>query len=94
MPAKPTTGGIHVEGDVSGTIVYGDGNRITTTHHAGVSMPGEGRPPHEQNLQDISATDNGNVYAVTQGTMHVTVNRHDRHDDGQDGQDSQDNEEC
>jgi len=81
MPAKPTPGGIHIKGDVSGTIVQGDGNHVTT-HRVDASTPAESRPPHQQN----SAEDHGTVYAVTHGTMHITANRYD-------SQGSQDTEE-
>ncbi|MEY9862947.1 hypothetical protein ABH935_008595 [Catenulispora sp. GAS73] len=47
-----------------GTIIYGDHNSVTMTHQT----PTESR-------QRNSAENNGTVYAVTEGTMHVTVNQ-------------------
>lgn len=76
MSQKPKSDGIHVKGDVSGVIVYGNGNRVTAS---GADAPRpEGKTlPHQQN----SAEDHGNVYAVTRGTMNVTVNHYDDQDD-------------
>jgi hypothetical protein len=64
MPAESTHGDIHT-GDVSGTFVVGDNNRVTnTTPHP------EQPQPHQQS----SAEDQAAVFAVQHGTMHVTYN--------------------
>ncbi|MFD3558175.1 hypothetical protein ACFWVU_00665 [Streptomyces sp. NPDC058686] len=62
MPAESTHGDIHT-GDVSGTFVVGDNNRVTTT-----------TCPPEQPQQQNSAEDQAAVFAVGHGTMHVTYN--------------------
>jgi hypothetical protein len=77
MPKKSTSGGIHVDGDVSGVIVYGDDNTVTT-HQKEAPTPAENRP-HQENR----AEDSGTVYAVTHGTMNITV-KHE-HDDEESG---------
>lgn len=66
MPAESTHGDIHT-GDVSGTFVVGDNNRVTnTTRHPEQSQP--------QPQQQSSAEDQAAVFAVQDGTMHVTYN--------------------
>ncbi|WP_406440807.1 hypothetical protein OHB00_35015 [Streptomyces sp. NBC_00631] len=64
MPAESTHGDIHT-GDVSGTFVVGDNNRVTNTTR---------RPEQEQSQprQQNSAADQAAVFAVEHGTMHVT----------------------
>ncbi|MDH6130943.1 hypothetical protein P3T37_000310 [Kitasatospora sp. MAA4] len=64
MPTESTPRDIHA-GDVSGTFVVGDNNRVTNTTH-GPEQP----QPHQQN----SAEDQAAVFAVEHGTMHVTYN--------------------
>lgn len=65
MPAESTHGDIHT-GDVSGTFVVGDNNRVTnTTRH-----PEQPQPQPQQS----SAEDQAAVFAVQHGTMHVTYN--------------------
>ncbi|MER5640553.1 hypothetical protein ABT095_26845 [Kitasatospora sp. NPDC002227] len=70
MPSDPTPTDIHT-GDVSGTFIVGDNNRVTnTTHH-----PEEPQPiPRQLN----SAEDQAAVFAVEHGTMHVTYNTTER----------------
>ncbi|WP_217547689.1 hypothetical protein [Streptomyces sp. GbtcB6] len=64
MPKESAHGDIHT-GDVSGTFVVGDNNRVTnTTRH----------PERPQPQQQISAEDQAAVFAVQDGTMHVTYN--------------------
>lgn len=65
MPTESTPGNIHV-GDVSGTFIVGDDNHVTntTTPHPEQPQP----QPRQQN----SAEDRAAVFAVEQGTMHVT----------------------
>ncbi|MDH6139159.1 hypothetical protein P3T35_001159 [Kitasatospora sp. GP30] len=68
MPTGPTHPTIHT-GDVSGTVIVGDNNQVTTTTHT----PEPAQPqPHQQN----SAEDQAAVFAVEHGTMHVTYNQH------------------
>lgn len=68
MPAESTHGDIHT-GDVSGTFVVGDNNRVTnTTRHPEQSQP------QSQPQQQSSAEDQAAVFAVQDGTMHVTYN--------------------
>lgn len=62
MPKKSARGGIRTR-DVSGTFIAGDNNRVTNTTH---------RP--EQPRQHNSAEDQAAVFAVGDGTMHVTYN--------------------
>lgn len=62
MSAESTPGGIHT-GDVSGTFVVGDNNRVTST----TCSP-------EQPQQQNSAEDQAAVFSVQHGTMHVTYN--------------------
>ncbi len=64
MPAESTHGDIHA-GDVSGTFIVGDNNRVTNTAH-----DPEQPQPHQQN----SAEDQAAVFGVEHGTMHVTYN--------------------
>lgn len=66
MPANPTHGDIHT-GDVSGTFVVGDNNRVTNTTHTP-------EPPQPQSRQRNSAEDQAAVFAVEDGTMQVTYN--------------------
>ncbi|MFZ3572080.1 hypothetical protein ACOKM5_34700 [Streptomyces sp. BH097] len=66
MSEKSTHGDIHT-GDVSGTFIVGDNNRMTTTTH-----PAEqARPPQEQRN---AAEDQAAAFAVQHGDMHVTYN--------------------
>lgn len=66
MPAESTHGDIHT-GDVSGTFIVGDNNRVTHT----TQDPEQPQPqPHQQN----NAQDQAAVFAVEHGTMHVTYN--------------------
>ncbi|TKA02186.1 hypothetical protein [Actinacidiphila oryziradicis] len=70
MPAETTHGDIHT-GDVSGTFVVGDNNRVTnTTRHPEQPQP----QPQPQPQQQSSAEDQAAVFAVQHGTMHVTYN--------------------
>ena len=62
MPAESTHGDIH-SGDVSGTFVVGDNNRVTNTTR-----------PSEQPQPQNSAQDQAAVFAVQDGTMNVTYN--------------------
>lgn len=85
MSAKPASGGVHVKGDVSGTIINGNNNRVTTTPRRDETP----EPAHEPGLaqertpqQENTAEDHGTVFAVTDGTMHVTVNHRDGAPDG------------
>lgn len=64
MPAESTHGDIHA-GDVSGTFIVGDNNRVTNA-----TRRPEQPQPHQQN----SAEDQAAVFAVEHGTMHVTYN--------------------
>lgn len=66
MPSESTHGDIHT-GDVSGTFVVGDNNRVTNT-----TRPPEQEQP--QPRQQNSAADQAAVFAVEHGTMHVTYN--------------------
>lgn len=70
MSAKPKSGGIHVKGDVSGIIVYGDDNQVTAREADTPAPAADGLSPRQRN----SAEDNGTVYAVARGTMNVTIN--------------------
>jgi hypothetical protein len=72
MPAESTHGDIHTgdihtgdihTGDVTGTFIVGDNNRVTNTTR-GPEQP----QPHQRN----SAQDQAAVFAVEDGTMHVT----------------------
>lgn len=72
MPAESTHGDIHT-GDVSGTFVVGDNNRVTNTTRRPVQpVPQPGPDPEPQ--QRSSAEDQAAVFAVQHGTMHVTYN--------------------
>ncbi|MFE4873428.1 hypothetical protein [Streptomyces sp. NPDC056682] len=66
MHAESAHGDIHA-GDVSGTFIVGDNNRVTNTTR---------RPeqPEAQPQQQNSAEDQAAVFAVEHGTMHVTYN--------------------
>ncbi|MFI9273664.1 hypothetical protein ACIGXM_23545 [Kitasatospora sp. NPDC052896] len=77
MRAEPNSGGVHVEGDVSGTLIYGNNNSVTT-HRTDTPTP----TPAEG--QRNSAEDHASVYAVKRGTMHLTVHHHG-HDSRQAG---------
>ncbi|KIF73276.1 hypothetical protein QR77_03450 [Streptomyces sp. 150FB] len=67
MPVESTHGDIHT-GDVSGTFVVGDNNRVTnTTPHPDPQQP---QPPQQQS----SAKDKAAAFAVQDGIMHVTYN--------------------
>ena len=68
MQAVPNSGDIHIEGDVSGTVIYGNDNRVTTNRTESPAPAGS---------QRNSAEDEASVYAVKHGTMHVTVHRHE-----------------
>ena len=64
MPAESTPGAIHT-GDVSGTFVVGDNNRVTNTT----------RPPEQpQPQQQSTAEDQAAAFAVQHGIMNVTYN--------------------
>ncbi|WP_089098647.1 hypothetical protein [Streptomyces hyaluromycini] len=64
MPTESAHGDIQT-GDVSGTFIVGDNNRVTnTTRH----------PERPQPQQQISAEDQAAVFAVGHGTMNVTYN--------------------
>ncbi len=66
MSAESTHGDIQT-GDVSGTFIVGDNNRVTnTTRHP--------EQPQPQPRQHNSAADQAAVFAVEHGTMHVTYN--------------------
>ncbi|MER7182889.1 hypothetical protein ABT404_26040 [Streptomyces hyaluromycini] len=65
MPAESTHGDIHT-GDVSGTFVVGDNNRVTNATRDPEQQP--------QPQQQISAEDQAAVFAVGHGTMNVTYN--------------------
>lgn len=71
MPAESTHGDIHT-GDVSGTFVVGDNNRVTNTTRRPVQPVPPGSEPEPQ--QRSSAEDQAAVFAVQHGTMHVTYN--------------------
>lgn len=64
MPAEPIRRDIHT-GDVSGTFIVGDNNRVTTTKH-------EPDQPQPQPRQQNSAEGHATVFAVEHGVMHVT----------------------
>ncbi len=66
MPAEPTHGDIHT-GDVSGTFVVGDNNRVTNT-----TPPPE--QPEPQPHQQSSAEDQAASFTVQDGPMYVTYN--------------------
>ncbi|MCX5423815.1 hypothetical protein [Streptomyces sp. NBC_00078] len=68
MPAESTHGDIHT-GDVSGTVVVGDNNRVTNT-----TSPPEQPEPDPQPQQQSSAEDQAAVFAVQHGPMYVTYN--------------------
>ena len=68
MSEQPESIDIDVKGDFSGNFINGNNNQITT--HP-VETP-ESRPS-----QRNRAEDHASVYAVTHGTMHITVNRPD-----------------
>ncbi|MFE8949916.1 hypothetical protein [Streptomyces sp. NPDC007856] len=67
MPAESTHGDIHT-GDVSGTFVVGDNNRVTNT----TRDPEQPQPQPQP--QQSSAEDQAAAFAVQRGTMHVTYN--------------------
>ncbi|MER6527761.1 hypothetical protein [Streptomyces sp. NPDC001508] len=68
MTAQSPHGDIHT-GDVSGTFVVGDNNRVTTTtHHP------EQPQPQPQSRQENSVEGRAAVFAVEDGTMNVTYN--------------------
>ncbi|MFJ8931348.1 hypothetical protein ACIRLA_32685 [Streptomyces sp. NPDC102364] len=64
MPTEPTHGDI-TTGDVSGTFVVGDNNKVTQTTH-------QTEPPQPEPQQRSSAQDQAAVFAQQHGTMHVT----------------------
>ncbi|WP_427920928.1 hypothetical protein [Streptomyces sp. cg40] len=66
MSAEPTRGDIHT-GDVSGTFVVGDNNRVTNTTRAP-----EQPEPEPRSGQHSSAQDRAAVFAVQDGPMYVT----------------------
>ncbi|WP_457031847.1 hypothetical protein [Kitasatospora sp. P5_F3] len=66
MPTESTPSDIHA-GDVSGTFIVGDNNRVTNT----AQRPEQ---PQSQPRQQNSAEDRAAVFAVEHGTMHVTYN--------------------
>lgn len=70
MPAEPTPRDIHA-GDVSGTFIVGDNNRVTNTARGPEQPP---RLPQPQPYQQNSAQDQAAVFAVEHGTMHVAYN--------------------
>lgn len=67
MSRKPTRGDIRT-GDVSGTVVVGDHNQVTTTTHHRPEQP----QPQQRSGQANSAEDQAAVFALERGTMHVT----------------------
>ncbi|WP_181807248.1 hypothetical protein [Streptomyces shenzhenensis] len=70
MPPESTHGDVHT-GDVSGTFIVGDDNRVTNT----TRPPEQPQPqPQPQPGQQNSAADQAAVFAVEHGTMHVTYN--------------------
>ncbi|MCX5535244.1 hypothetical protein OG785_32435 [Streptomyces sp. NBC_00006] len=76
MPEKSTHGDIHT-GDVSGTFVVGDNNRVTNTTRdpeQAQSRPAPKPQPQPQPQQESSAADRAAVFALQHGTMHVTYN--------------------
>ncbi|WP_042377470.1 hypothetical protein [Streptacidiphilus melanogenes] len=64
MSAKPERQSVRI-GDVSGTAIVGDNNRVTTTKH-------EPDQPRPQLRQENSAEGHATVFAVEHGVMHVT----------------------
>ncbi|MFJ7246623.1 hypothetical protein ACIQWA_18510 [Kitasatospora sp. NPDC098652] len=70
MPAESTPDAIRT-GDVSGTFIVGDNNRVTNT----TDRP-EQPQPDPQPRQQNSAEDQAVVVALEHGTMHVTYNAH------------------
>ncbi|MFJ8948673.1 hypothetical protein ACIRO1_01110 [Streptomyces sp. NPDC102381] len=74
MPEKSTHGDIHT-GDVSGTFVVGDNNRVTNTTRDPEQAQSQATPaPKPQPQQESSAADRAAVFALQHGTMHVTYN--------------------
>ncbi|MGD6747040.1 hypothetical protein ACOKM3_35030 [Streptomyces sp. BH106] len=80
MAENSTHGDIHT-GDVSGTFVVGDNNRVTNTTRDPEQAPSRPAPepqpqpqPESQPQQESSATDRAAVFALQHGTMHVTYN--------------------
>jgi hypothetical protein len=72
MPTQPTRGDI-TTGDVSGTFVVGDNNRVTNTTRDPEQAPSQ-PAPKPQPQQESSAADRASVFALQHGTMHVTYN--------------------
>ncbi|MER7842898.1 hypothetical protein ABTZ03_03005 [Kitasatospora sp. NPDC096077] len=69
MPAESTRD-IHT-GDVSGTLIVGDNNHVKNT----TDRPEQPNPqPQPQPRQQNTAEDQAAVFAVEQGTLHVTYN--------------------
>ncbi|MEY9847774.1 hypothetical protein [Streptacidiphilus sp. MAP5-3] len=64
MSADPTHGNVRI-GDVSGTAIVGDNNRVTTTKQ----HPEPSQPPHPR--QQNSAEDQAAVFSVYNGDMTV-----------------------
>ncbi|MET7518188.1 hypothetical protein ABZS88_32935 [Streptomyces sp. NPDC005480] len=62
MPTESAHGDIHT-GDVSGTFIVGNNNRVTNTTHG-----------PEQPQQQSLAEDQAVVFASQHGDMHVTYN--------------------
>lgn len=62
MPAEPTRGNIRT-GDVSGNVIIGNNNSVTTTNQ-------HPEQPHQQNF----AGGQGTVFAVENGDMIVMQN--------------------
>ncbi|WP_369225625.1 hypothetical protein AB5J52_32560 [Streptomyces sp. R39] len=74
MPPESTHGDIHT-GDVSGTFVVGDDNRVTNTTRPPEQPQPQPQPQSQpQPGQQNSAADQAAVFAVEHGTMHVTYN--------------------
>ncbi|MFD4507756.1 hypothetical protein [Streptomyces sp. NPDC058457] len=74
MPTESTHGDIHT-GDVSGTFIVGDDNHVTnTTLQPEQTQTQTQTQTERQPRQQSSAEDQAAVFAVQDGTMHVTYN--------------------
>ncbi|MET8469108.1 hypothetical protein ABZY90_00065 [Streptomyces sp. NPDC006422] len=67
MPTESSNGDIHM-GDVSGTVIVGDNNNVTS------AQPKPQSDPNSQVAQQSSAQDQAAVFALESGTMNVTYN--------------------
>jgi len=77
VPGEPTPPHVHVGGDVSGTFVVGNENHLTVNPAPQPQRPQSADAttadrPRQQN----SAEGHANLFAVTDGTMHFTVNQY------------------